>query len=590
MCGILGYVGKHGPKVGEEFNSALKYLDHRGPDSNATFSKDNVAIGFTHLKIVGNNNKQPFVLYDGSIALVCNGEIYNYRELKAHLVKDGAVFETDSDCEVIIHLYQKMGLDCFSKIRGKFACCIVDFDQSTIHLARDRMGECPLYYSKNILENKLVFASEPVALLSFSNIGNRLCKQSIYDFLCFQFVPEPNTIFEDIFAVEPGTVLSFDINDLDVKKLVYWSVANYPPSESEQDLDALLIQSSNLNFQTSRCPAIAVSGGIDSNLLVHLAAENGFRAPLLHLTFDTAQESQIETPNAIKTAEHYGYDLETCNLSSDYVQSNFVEIVRSMTQPMGDFTYVAYYLICELAARYRVRTLHFGHGPDELLWGYQWPRMSLKSVKKGDERNRYKVFKSNEMFQKTQSFLELNTSMRSDEFNSFQHSNQVNTLPKHSAITATLCDTFLRSNGLVQLDSVSMAHSIEPRLIYMDPEFVQACFAMHDEFDVEQLFDKRKLLDKFREFLPPHLRTVKKRTFSLPWRSWQADLLRIFGDEINGGYLLDFQIIDRSIASTLSKHLMVEAYGSSLSYRVLVLETWLNQVASRTGKTFSLDK
>jgi asparagine synthase (glutamine-hydrolysing) len=224
MCGICGFNWQD-----EELIRRMNdQLVHRGPDQDGVFCADQVSLGHRRLSIIdlSEQGRQPMFNEDKSICLVFNGEIYNFQELRETLVGKGHTFRSHSDSEVIIHAYEEYGMEVLDKLRGMFAFALYDLREKTLFMARDRIGIKPLYYYHK--DKKLVFASEIKAILEDTSIERKLAHQALYDYIGFEFVPAPATMFQDIYKLPAGHYLICCEGQIEVKQ--YWDL-NFAKSE-----------------------------------------------------------------------------------------------------------------------------------------------------------------------------------------------------------------------------------------------------------------------------------------------------------------------------------------------------------------------
>ena len=276
MCGIAGIFRYEGRERIEQhvLFDMLAAIEHRGPDDRGVLFAGNLAMGMQRLSIIDlAGGKQPISNEDGTITIVCNGEIYNYRELQERLRAQGHSLSTASDTEVIVHLYEDLGEDCVQELRGMFGFAIWDSKRQRLFIARDRLGIKPLYYADQ--NGALIFASEIKSILMHPEVQPTLDLQSLGHYLSLKYVPAPETMFEGIRALPPGHTLVCDRNVLRIQP--YWSLsfaANEENHGSElacaEQLDVLLRESVRLHLVSDVPFGAFLSGGVDSSLIVAL--------------------------------------------------------------------------------------------------------------------------------------------------------------------------------------------------------------------------------------------------------------------------------------------------------------------------------
>lgn len=357
-------------------------LTHRGPDEWGFDVKEQVTLGHRRLSIIGlGNGKQPISSHDGNHIISFNGEIYNYQVLKEELVKDGFKFKTDTDTEVILNLYIKYGIDCFKMLNGMFAISIWDQEKERLILARDRMGQKPLfYYYKN---QDIVFSSELKALTQHPRFSKTLSTNGLNKFLSYEYIPSPYTIFEDTYKLEAGE-LAIVTRD-NIKKHFYW---NYPYSELEgekdcsteeavENIESILRDSVKLRLIADVPVGVLLSGGLDSSLIAALAsdeikranASNGKQNRLKSFSIYFNEKSYDESDYIKTVVKEFDLDHHAEVVDSQTMLGLFDKLGAIMDEPMADPSLVPTYYLSKAAAK-DVKTVLGGDGADELFAGY----------------------------------------------------------------------------------------------------------------------------------------------------------------------------------------------------------------------------
>ncbi|RXJ54411.1 asparagine synthase (glutamine-hydrolyzing) [Candidatus Marinarcus aquaticus] len=371
MCGIVGFLSEREDKIGI-LKKQLETLYHRGPDDQRTYIDNKVAFGHSRLAIIDiNHAQQPMQSLDERYVLVFNGEIYNYLELRQHLVSKGIQFKTYSDTEVLLNMYIVYGKECVNKLNGMFAFAIYDKHKKSLFLARDHFGIKPLYYTYK--GNDFIFASEIKAILKYPEIKKEVDQQSLNEYMTFQVMLKKHTLFKNIHSLEPGTFLYLEEGKIKEKKK-YWDF-NYniddSISEEEYTTELLHLLENSLNIQTrSDVPVGAyLSGGIDSSLVSTLASKNyfgdfhtfsgGFKESP---DFDETQYAKI-VHQSIHSVHH-----EIFPTSKDFLD-NFENIVYHMDYPEAGPGVFSQYMVSKLASEH-VKVVLGGQGGDEIFGGY----------------------------------------------------------------------------------------------------------------------------------------------------------------------------------------------------------------------------
>lgn len=238
MCGICGYISKR--KIEDRILEEMRdTMIHRGPNDAGIWQsqtgESSSYIGLAHRRLsifdLSELGHQPMKSADGNLVIVFNGEIYNFKELRSELEKDGVTFKSDCDTEVMLYSYAKWGDDCFSKFNGMFAIAIWDINRDALIIARDRMGVKPFYYYYNPAERDFVFASELKPIMKYPYFHKDIDNESLGNYLCYKYVAAPKTIFKNTYKLEPGTYGVFKDNDIQIH--TYWDIAKAKEAASQ---------------------------------------------------------------------------------------------------------------------------------------------------------------------------------------------------------------------------------------------------------------------------------------------------------------------------------------------------------------------
>ncbi len=367
MCGICGF-NWNDESLAQRMAAQIV---HRGPDNEGIYTSDDMSLAFRRLSIIdlSDNGNQPMFNEDGSVVLVFNGEIYNFRELRHQLQQDGYNFRSNADSEVIVHGYKKWGDRVLEKLRGMFALAIWDIPRKRLLLARDRIGIKPLYYS--FQDGNLLFGSEIKTLLESSRIERKINYQALYDYLGFEFVPSPETMFAGINKLPAGCSLVYEQGEITVHR--YWDLHFHPGETSLSFDEAVEDFRYHLDFAVkshlvSDVPlGVFLSGGLDSSCIVALMRRH-INGPLRTFTIGYEDKSYSELDYAQIVASHC--DTEHHVLMLDSLKPEYVEqVLWHLDEPMTDLSTVPLYLLCKQAKEY-VTVCLSGEGADESLAGY----------------------------------------------------------------------------------------------------------------------------------------------------------------------------------------------------------------------------
>jgi asparagine synthase (glutamine-hydrolysing) len=367
MCGICGFTWHDEGLI----RSMAATLSHRGPDQDGFFCSERVSLGHRRLSIIdlSENGRQPMFNEDGSVVVVFNGEIYNFAELRSELEQKGHVFSSRSDTEVIIHGYEEWGLKSIDRLRGMFAYALYDLKRTRLLLVRDRIGIKPLYY--HYQDGNLRFASEIKALLEDPQVERRVNFQALYDYLGFEFVPAPHTMFDNIFKLPAGHYLLFENDEVSIEQ--YWDLSLQQDESITSFEEAVEKMRDHLDHAVkshlvSDVPlGVFLSGGLDSSCIVALMRRH-ISGSLKTFTIGYEDKSFSELDYAEIVANHCQTDHKVLML--DTLRPDYVEqTLYHLDEPMTDLSTVPLYLLCK-QAREHVTVCLSGEGADESFAGY----------------------------------------------------------------------------------------------------------------------------------------------------------------------------------------------------------------------------
>jgi len=372
MCGIAGIVGTTPDTIVDPriIRLMCQAIVHRGPDDEGTYVKDGVGLGMRRLSIIDlGGGRQPIHNEDKTVWVVFNGEIYNFPELRPELEARGHRFYTNSDTEVIVHLYEDLGSDCVQKLRGMFAFALYDERRRSLLIARDRLGKKPLHYA--LVQGRLFFGSEIKAILAAAPELRDLNREALLKYFYFGYIPDPETAFARIHKLPPGHLLKFAMGQIKIRQ--YWNLPTYgthePPSEEEclEELDRRLAEAVRIRLISDVPLGALLSGGVDSSIVVGLMAR-AHSGPVRTFSIGFSKQDFNEADSARKVAERFGTDHHEL-----VVEPNIGETLEFLThhleEPFGDSSMLPTYFVCKMA-RQHVTVALSGDGGDELFAGY----------------------------------------------------------------------------------------------------------------------------------------------------------------------------------------------------------------------------
>ncbi|HEU5232606.1 MAG TPA: asparagine synthase (glutamine-hydrolyzing) [Terriglobales bacterium] len=372
MCGIAGIIGIPGSYIADaaDIHRMCQTLVHRGPDDEGIYVNDCAGLGMRRLSIIDLcSGHQPIHNEDRSVWIVFNGEIYNFAELRPQLEAQGHRFYTNSDTEVIVHLYEQYGADCVQFLRGMFAFAVWDDVNKRLLLARDRFGKKPLHYA--FVKDQLLFGSEIKTLLAAAPELADVSPEGISNFFCFGYIPDPLTAFKKIEKLPPGHLLEFSKGKISVRQ--YWDLpvySEYEPRSEEECLERMeheLTEAVRIRLISDVPLGALLSGGVDSSTVVALMARLGVgKVKTFSIGFSHEDFNEAEHARAVARK----FDTEHHEL---YVEPEIEQTVNTLSgfleEPFGDSSIVPTYHVCRLA-RQHVTVALSGDGGDELLAGY----------------------------------------------------------------------------------------------------------------------------------------------------------------------------------------------------------------------------
>lgn len=632
MCGIAGFISKE--VLCEEANTLgtklLSRMAHRGPDGEGCFSSSHIWMGMRRLSVIDpQGGWQPLYNEDRSLALVANGEIYNYVELRQNLVARGHTFFTGSDCETIIHLYEEHGEQCVDYLRGMFGFALWDGNRKTLFLARDRMGEKPLYLYEN--NRKLFFSSELRPLIASGVVPFSINAASIDLHLHYGYVPEPGTMVRDVAKLPAGCTITIETSEWRKQMKRYWCMTDAPVLHGDpvEALTAQLHEIGRLIIRSDVPVGVALSGGLDSSLVAALAAR--YSPQTLH-TFTVGYEGIVESDEreaARRFAEHLGMPWHEVVLSCNEVVHGFPALVEHTDDPIGDIAGYGYYSVMRAAREHGVPVMIQGQGGDELFWGYDWVREAaarshLKAAARFQNWKALPRYWKSELpctlsihdvrrwFKKICGLYPALTKLRQDllspsnellfyninnEFKAADRmAGQIYTkkylasLPArhaHSlfqsadywqdidtALTSLICQTYLVENGLAQGDRLSMASSVELRLPLVDYRLVETVIGLR-KAKADHASPPKDILRKVAAgLLPEWVMNRKKRGFSPPVDQWISGIHAHYGNDLDQGLLVQNGFLDKEALARLSKTPPARGPDRNVWFSLVVLESW----------------
>jgi asparagine synthase (glutamine-hydrolysing) len=598
MCGICGAIGFDSKEAGElAVRRMLAAIVHRGPDEEGFLNATPVVAGSRRLSIIDlPGGSQPIWNEAETLAVVYNGEIYNFRELRQELQSHGHSFRTNSDTEVIVHAYEQWGDTCPSKLRGMFAFAVIEMPQghngraTSVFLARDPLGIKPLYYSST--GSSFLFSSEVRSLLASGHVARQLAAQSVSAYLLFGSACEPMTMVEDVFSLPPGHSMMIRVGERveATEPKCYWDFVNdskhfperqsSPNSSLSSDRSACAREVRSLLEDAVRRHLIAdvpagvfLSSGVDSTALAALAARVQGGIHTFTVAFPDIEFSEAEVARA--TAARLGTDHRELSLSGSKMVERLDEAIAAFDQPSMDG--INSYFVSWAARQAGLKVALSGLGSDELFGGYSSFRATsqVARIQKmarffpramrgfgADAMKKSKTYRgSRDAFRKataawldpsalphsyfftrtlftTQTVAALlrgDTASRS-ETSWFQWLSQATReaaeMDDFTQVSWLELRSYMANTLLRDTDAMSMHHSLEVRVPFLDGPLVEKVLSLPEAIKSDPTRPKRLLIEAMGDLLPKEIATQKKRTFTFPWENWLRGKL---GDRVSAG-------------------------------------------------------
>jgi asparagine synthase (glutamine-hydrolysing) len=609
MCGICGIAGVEDRS---QIQKMLSVLKHRGPDSSGIYLNKDISLGHARLSIIDLSEKgnQPMSNENGDVWLAVNGEIYNYRELKAELEGLGHSFRSNSDSEVIVHLYEQYDLDFIARLRGMFAFALYDQQKNLLILARDPIGKKPLYY--HCRDNELIFASEIKAILE-CNESRPISESALWTYLAYGYTIGQNTLFAGIKKLLPGHILLYSNGKLLSRK--YWDihgVESYPANEDRviESLKAQLEDATAIRMNADVPIGAFLSGGLDSSAVVALArpyVDNTFH------TFSVGFEERSELEYAKIVSEHVGTEHHEIIIDDKMVADHIKSIAWYNDEPLGDAATINNYFLSKEAKKY-VTVVLAGEGGDEIFAGYSHhirncklyeilrkhpslqtvarsilrsfpekitPSMfspinqGLRYIKSFDEDSIEKITQNSTKVLSDHEIEDL-TSLKRIEANAYAIYPEFGFRNTLSKILIMDCKNLLPEKFLMKADKGTMANSIEERLPLLDKNIIQFAFSSIPPYlKYKENCEKYVFRMAVKDQLPLSIVHRKKEGFGTPLNAWmRGELNELVIQAISEGALLT-QILRKNRQKELVNFWQGKRKtNTTLLWELFALELW----------------
>lgn len=626
MCGITGWANldpRTAPPQGadELLRSMCDRMVHRGPDSEGYLVDRGVALGMRRLAIIDLlTGEQPVFNEDHSVAVILNGEIYNYRELRDELEQRGHAFHSASDTEVLPHLYEEHGTAMVDHLNGMFAFALWDTKRRRLFIARDRFGEKPLYWG--VFDRSLLFASEPKVLLAHPAVRPELNLDALRQYLSFDYVPAPLSIYQGINKLPAGHTLTLEDGDVKVQR--YWrlSYKTRQPvpaiDEAAEQLRALLADAVRMRLVADVPLGILLSGGIDSSMVAALAVRAAGSETVKTFSVGFAEGSFDESQYARRVAKFLGTDHHEERFAASLAANLVADIGAWMDEPLADPSLVPTYLLSRFTRKHVTVALG-GDGGDEIFAGYPMyfghrmasaylrvpqfirrtliePAVNSLPVKTKnlsfdyrarrfiaashyDEVARHHVWFGS-FTPADQELLLSDEVLQHSDGDIYRHAREIFADCDSSDLTeqAQCLDTqlYLAEGILTKVDRASMAVSLEVRAPYLDPRVAEFAASLPSRYKLHGYTSKYILKRAAKGLVPPFVWRRGKKGFGVPIAKWLKNELRpltrdlLSPDRVRRSGLFDADYVTRLV----DEHERGVADHRKLLWTLLSFELW----------------
>lgn len=608
MCGFIGCIHDKGINQEQQFKHLFEnmnnIIEHRGPDDSGYFFDDHISFGFRRLSIIDlESGHQPLSYENSRYWIIFNGEVYNHVELRNELEQEGFHFETHSDTEVIIAMYSKYKEKTPEKLRGMFAFLIWDKQEEVLFGARDHFGIKPFFYKKE--EDRTYFASEKKSIL-LAMKNDVINSEALQQYLTYQYVPEPATMSDGIQKLLPGHYFTKKPNgNMEIKK--YWNASFSPVATTEdklaKEIRDVMFDSVNVHMRSDVPVGSFLSGGIDSSLIASIAQKYNPAIKTFSVGFEQNGFSEIDV--AKETADKLNIENISYLISPEEYMNELPKIVWHLDDPLADPAAVPLYFVAR-EARKHVKVVLSGEGADELFGGYNIYRepqdlavfnkvpknmkMLLKKLsdivpegvtgksfiergctpmesryignaKMFDEKEKEKLFK---WYNPNSHYLNI-TKPFYDQTKNYDPVDRMQYIDIH---------TWLRGDILLKADKMTMAHSLELRVPFLDKEVFKVASKVGTEFKTSNNTTKYILRKAAEGVVPEHVLTRKKLGFPVPIRHWLKNEMHDWVINIINESQTNHLLNKKVITNLLEDHCNGKADNSRKIWTILIFMIW----------------
>ena len=619
MCGIAGFIGKSSDWQ-TEIRSMCDRIKHRGPDAEGIWSAENTEVVLGHRRLsvldITSNGNQPMISSDCRYVISYNGEIYNYKEIEKYLIKKNIILKTQTDTEVLLEAIAEWGIsEILERARGMFAFALFDRQENVVYLARDKMGEKPLYYG--MVGRRFAFASDIACFEKMHNFSNSINQQALKLYFQHGYIPTPYSIYEGIYKLEPGTILKIDVNNFCMTSKVYWSIEDVAISgqqnlfkgterEAAEELERILKETISMQMLADVPVGAFLSAGIDSSTVVAIM-QNLSNVPVKTFTIGLEDQAYNEAVLAKKIAKILGTEHTELYISEKAAQAIIPELGMVYSEPFADSSQIPMMIVSALAKQ-QVTVALSGDGGDELFAGYNYyeyvkntwrqicqiPRPIRKMIGGTFDYvpmiSRMKMARKGEFLRCT-SPENLYNWDRKRGFNQAIFKQKIEAQSKNDECRNWIFDECQQNimlmdlqmyhpdDILVKVDRAAMAYSLETRIPMLDSRVIEFAWSLPFQYKKNNGVTKKPLRNILYKYIPQEIMERPKTGFSIPINNWlvQGKLKEWAEDLITGIKVNNHGIFNYDEIYRIWKIFSENGAGAETIWRLLVFEEWMQK-------------
>ena len=584
MCGITGCITYESNVSRTILKKMRDTLSHRGPDGAGLYISSDKNIGLAHRRLsiieISEKAHQPMCSKDQNIWITYNGEIYNFKEIKAQLIKKGYSFRSESDTEVLIYAYQEYGMEMLNKLNGMFAFAIYDKLKNRLILARDRFGIKPLYYG--FINNKtFLFASELKAIVQHPEFKKEISFGALGDFFKYRYIPAPRSIWNNVNKLAHGHYAILDIPEFELNIQQYYSlpeILREKTKSSLEEVDFFLNDAIKKTLVSDVEVGSFLSGGLDSSTISAIAKETQPSLKTFSIGFKPEKYSELSYSKSVASFLKIKHLTKTI----DQVDHQFIkQLAYYYDEPHADSSNIPTYLLSELTSKHLKVSLS-GDGGDEVFSGYNWYTQYLNKYEADSASNIIPNFETyynklllnrfnDNLFEKCFT-PEVYSKIQKENVNLFEQY-ICNDFKSVRAIQYIDMNTFMIDCVLTKVDRASMANSLETRIPLLDYRLVESVFSLPEDIFYSDSINKPILKKIMSGKIPDEVLTRDKKGFSAPVHNWQIQ--NHIKKHLPHSLLIQDNIINKTFITDLINNKFPNSSG--MIWMIYIFDLWYQQ-------------